>query len=88
MAIRYITEEELERLAKSVWYAPKTKAGKCGDGEKYASMNRFDINGKSTQFPMRADEWKSAGAFEVKIEYPMWDIPGKIFVRKLQGAGK
>lgn len=84
MAIRHLTIEELEPLAKRVWFAPRTKAAKCGDGEKYASMNQFGIDGRSTVFPMRADEWEAAGAFEVKIEYPMWDIPGKIFVRRVQ----
>ena len=83
MTIRYLSTEEVEQLAKSVWRAPRSKAERCGD-EKFASVRYFGIDGKSTEFPMRNGEWTQIGTFDVLIQYPMWDIPASIRVRKHQ----
>lgn len=83
-SIRYLSSIEVEQLAQRIWYAPKTKVARIGENEKYTSFPVFGLASKSTEFPMRNGEWASFGKYEVRVEYPMWDIPGKIFVRKAQ----
>lgn len=85
MAVRYLSLEEVEKLAGSIWRAPKTKAVRYGanDDKKLASFPAFGLENRSTEFPMRSGEWKQVGKYEVMIEYPRWDIPGRIHVRKI-----
>ena len=84
MAIRYITREELDPLARSIWYAPRTKVTKTATSEKIATFPTYGYENRSTEFPMRSGEWIQTGNIEIMVEYPMWDIPGKIHVRRYQ----
>lgn len=77
-----VKTEDLARLARRVWYAPWPKAGrKNANGEKWASFEDMGYASRSTDFPMRQDEWVEAGPYEISINYPKWDIPGYIKVR-------
>lgn len=82
------TDEELEKLARRIWYAPRHVASGYTDSkgrttQKIAWMNQLGIDGRKTEFnaPLGG---RVAGAFIVDVQYPHWDFPGMITVRKVQ----
>jgi len=79
--IVFIQREELEQIARKVWYAKWPKAYHDSVG-KVANFSSMGYESRSTEFPMKAHEWVSVGKLEISISYPMWDIPGYIRVRK------
>ncbi len=85
--IIYIKTEDLEQLARRVWYAKRDKAGRVNVcGEKHASFEAMGYPTMSTEFPygMRQGDWISAGELEISYSHGKWDIPGYIRVRKAQ----
>ena len=83
--IRFIQQEELEQIARKVWYAKWPKATRNSEG-KVATFENMGFESRSTEFPMKRHEWIKVGKYEISIDYPMWDIPGQITVRKPKAA--
>jgi len=87
--ITRIQQEDLEQLARRVWYAKRDKAGRVNGGEeKHASFEHMGYSTMSTEFPygMRQGEWVAAGELEISYSHGKWDIPGYIRVRKGERA--
>ena len=80
---QYIQANELEQIARRVWYAKRDKASRVNGGEeKHASFEAMGFQTMSTEFPMRSGEWVIVGALEMSFSHGKWDIPGMIRVRK------
>ena len=80
--ITYVREEQLEEIARKVWYMRRDKASRVNGNEKHANFKQVGLQGNSTQFPMRSGEWVRTGKLEISISYPKWDIPAIVRVRK------
>lgn len=85
--IKHMTDDELEKLARRIWYAPKRVASNFTDGKgrvtkKIAWMDQLGINGRETEFnaPLGG---RQVGQWHVEVQYPRWDFPGMITVRKV-----
>ena len=80
--ITFIRTEELERIARRVWYAKWNVAGsRDAFGQKHASFGDMGYR-FGAEFPMPQGKWVNAGTYDIKVSYQKWDIPSYIWVRK------
>jgi hypothetical protein len=80
--ITFIRNEELEQIARRVWYAKWGKAGsRDAFGQKRASFGAMGYH-FGAEFPMHQGEWVRAGKYDIMVTYQKWDIPSYIWVRK------
>lgn len=84
---KHYTDGELERLARRIWYAPRHVASGYTDRngkvtQKSAFMDSVGIaDGRKVEFDAPLGG-RTVGEFVVHVQYPHWDFPGMITVRK------
>jgi hypothetical protein len=88
---RYLTDEELEKLARRIWYGRCTSLSGISRYEdwhgrlthKIADMRSVGIDGWRTEFQAPLGG-RRVGEWIVDVQYPKWEFMGTISVRRVR----